>query len=106
MVSLGIQITWLKQLLLFVAAVVSACLTGCVAERAYRTDPQPQSFVAGATNAGHAMAETSSNYTLGVVEFDYRGGFYGTNRSVSCFQIDTVIDRIQEEAKTNGLWFS
>lgn len=75
-------------------------LTGCVAEKQYRTDPTPGAYDPALRNSASNIIEIAQNYTLGYVEFDDQGWLYDRKNRT---QIDAVKARFAEEARTNGL---
>ncbi|HXI71065.1 MAG TPA: hypothetical protein VNN22_11985 [Verrucomicrobiae bacterium] len=90
----------------FYLGAICILFTGCAPLHPYRTSEKPVQYdhyhegdadVTAFTN----IIEVATNYTLGFVEFDDQGWLY--NRTNNQTQIETVVNRLTEESKTNGL---
>jgi hypothetical protein len=87
----------------FGGALCCGFLVGCVSERQYRTQSQPEEYNPKETKDSQAIIEVAPNYTMGFVEFDDQGWMYGSEGNSQRQQIDTVLDRFSAEGETNGL---
>ena len=82
---------------LALALLLALLAGGCTGLKQYRTDYNVHDATSNPTNAQRAALEVTTNYVLGLVEFDDQGWMWDPK------QMDAVLQRFSEEDHTNGL---